>query len=147
MKSLRFYDQATGLFAARTMLASDDVDVVANTPPGLIAIEGEFDHLSQRVDVETGKVVDYQPPQPSPDHEWNADAKRWQLTAPAQAAIEAAMQAKATIAVEEAGSIRALRELILDPTNTAARAKLQAADTAIAAVRVDLIATVQDVKP
>jgi hypothetical protein len=27
----------------------------------------------------TGKVVDYQPPQPSDDHEWNHVIKRWQL--------------------------------------------------------------------
>lgn len=45
------------------------------------AIEGTYDHLSQRVDLETGDVVDWQPPRPVgdeyTDHEWDTGTKRW----------------------------------------------------------------------
>jgi len=48
-----------------------------NTPKGFASKEGSYDALSQRIDVETGLIVDYQPPQPDADHEWDAQAKRW----------------------------------------------------------------------
>jgi hypothetical protein len=38
---------------------------------------GHYDGLCQRVDVQTGEVVDYQPPRPSPNHDWDEQTKRW----------------------------------------------------------------------
>lgn len=50
-------------------------------PDGIGAIDGAYDHLSQRVDLETGEVVDWQPDKPAgdeyTDHEWDANTKRW----------------------------------------------------------------------
>lgn len=37
-----------------------------NIPPGCIAIPGKHDHLSRRIDLQTGEVIPYQPP-PPPD--------------------------------------------------------------------------------
>jgi hypothetical protein len=49
--------------------------------PGLSIIEGAHDPLSKRVNVETGAVEDWRPPQPEGDefndHEWDDGLKRW----------------------------------------------------------------------
>lgn len=52
-------------------------------PPqaGLGVLDGLHDHLSQRVDLDTGEVVDWQPDKPAgdeyTDHEWDEQARRW----------------------------------------------------------------------
>lgn len=50
-------------------------------PEGCAFIEGEYDHLAQRVDVATGEVIDWQPEKPAgdeyTDHEWDEQTKRW----------------------------------------------------------------------
>lgn len=69
-----------------------------NCPPGHKEIAGHFDPLSQKVDLASGQVVDYIPPQPSPDHEWNANSKRWNLSVAAMAKITARAAAAARIA-------------------------------------------------
>jgi hypothetical protein len=75
-----FYDTETGALAAGRLTCSP-AQLAANTPAGHAAIEGRFDHLSQRVDIATGQVVDYQPPAPGDDDlrtwAWNADTRRW----------------------------------------------------------------------
>lgn len=57
------------------------VEPMPALPEGIGAIEGAYDHLSQRVDIETGEVVDWQPDKPEgdeyTDHEWDAGTKRW----------------------------------------------------------------------
>lgn len=80
MKQWSFYDPESGLFSGRTYGGSEQL-LELNTPKGLAAIEGSHDHLSKRVNLLTGEVVDYQPPAP-PDNEfetfeWNAEVKRW----------------------------------------------------------------------
>jgi hypothetical protein len=140
-----FYRSDTGEVMQRWYKGPDSA-VADNTPEGCMAIEGTLDPLSQQVDLKTGKVVDYQPPQPSKDYEWDVDVRRWRLTQDAQAAIAADSDARTKIAMEEAASLRSIRELLLDPTNTDARAKLQATEDAIEAVRIDLVAT-EVVKP
>jgi hypothetical protein len=126
MKVYSFYDEVTGAFANMhkhipAWLLSD------NTPPGTKPIEGAFDPHSQRVDIdardkalidarkahsasyawnETAElekaaltaVVDYQPPQPSSDHEWNAASKRWQLKGEASIRLQRIAQADEEIA-------------------------------------------------
>jgi hypothetical protein len=58
-------------------------------------------------------VVDYQRPQPSADHEWNAGTKRWVLK-PVIAARQARADAISAIGVLEQQSLRALREFVLE---------------------------------
>ena len=78
------YDAETGLFNG-TRIDCLSVDTLTqNTPPGHAAMAGNFDYMSQRVDLSTGEVVDWQPPAP-PDDEWqtwswHVDSKRWRAT-------------------------------------------------------------------
>lgn len=61
MKTVSFYDPETGLFAGRWFSGPGN-KVERNTPQGMAAIEGRYDPKSQRVDIETGEVVPYEPP-------------------------------------------------------------------------------------
>ena len=61
-----FYDAATGAIAPGAMTCTS-AQADANTPASHVAIEGRFDHLSQRVNLQTGQVEDYQPPAPADD--------------------------------------------------------------------------------
>lgn len=80
MSTWTLWDTATGLFRAGTLTASR-AQLAANTPPGWAAMEGRFDHLSQRVDTATGDVVPYVPPPPGPTEDytyvWNEEKQRW----------------------------------------------------------------------
>lgn len=87
MKQWSEYREDTGEFTGRT-LSGSDADLEINTRSGYAWKSGSFDHLSQRVDVSTSDVTDYQPPQPDDDHEWNTQAKRW-IKRPAAAARDA----------------------------------------------------------
>lgn len=83
MRHVTFFHKETGLLNGKHLLVSDDSAVALNMPEDHEAIDhpatGMLDHLSQRVEVQTGQLVDYQPPPPSEDHEWNERIKRWQL--------------------------------------------------------------------
>src|ERR1039458_1425660 len=76
-------------------------------------VGADVDRRSQRVDIVTGQLIDYQPPQPSSDHEWNATNKRWHLTQAVQAKQAARSTALAKIAALEASGVRCARELAL----------------------------------
>jgi hypothetical protein len=84
-----FYDTATGAIAPGAMTCTA-AQADANTPPGHLTIEGRFDHLSQRVNLQTGQVEDYQPPAPADDElrtwAWNVDTRRW-VASPTDAAV------------------------------------------------------------
>lgn len=108
-----FYNADTGLLLGRSVSSTDAQDVERNTPAGCVAIAGDFDHLSQKFDLELGKVVDYQPAQPSPDHEWDAKARRWQLTAKAAQAEADDAIARDAIAKLEQQQLRSMREALL----------------------------------
>lgn len=75
-----FYDLETGLFTGGTFGGIEEF-VAANTPPGCGARAGTHDYLSRRVDLETGEIVDWQPPKPAgdefTDHEWDGGIRRW----------------------------------------------------------------------
>lgn len=47
-----------------------------NVPEGYGCYMGEVDPLSQRIDIESGELMEYQPPQPSANHQWT-EQKRW----------------------------------------------------------------------
>lgn len=76
MNTYSLYDLDTGLFTGVTIMSSPDV-LRLNVPDGCGCLLGAYDQLSQRVVIETGEVIDYQPPQPSPQHQWDVETKRW----------------------------------------------------------------------
>jgi hypothetical protein len=51
-----FFDPVTGAFAGRTYTGNDDY-LAMNTPAGLSAIAGDYDHLACQVDLATLTVV------------------------------------------------------------------------------------------
>ncbi len=86
------YNLATGMFTGSVLLGhSHHLDL--NTPEGCSAMLGQFDHLSQKVDLVTHEVVDYVPPQPENTEmftwTWDTTTKRW-VQAPTLAALRKA---------------------------------------------------------
>ncbi len=133
MKCVSFYHKETGLFNGTKLTVSDDSMIGINTPADHIAIEDFYDHLSQRVDIASGQVIDYQPPAPSADHEWNVTTKRWQLKPEIVAKQAARAQALRSIASLEASQARTLREFALGVDG--AKDRLHAIDQQIAGLR------------
>ena len=78
MNTWSFYISLTGMFTGCTFTGPLK-SLQQNTPPGCSAIEGSFDHLSQRVDLATDKVIDYQPdaPMSTAEYIWEWRDKRW----------------------------------------------------------------------
>jgi hypothetical protein len=91
---------------------------------------GEDPPPPARVIASDKHVVDYQPPSPGPDFEWNAAAKRWQLNASArQRSVD-----KAAADHLRSQQHDLIRTLTLDPGNAEARARLQALHQQITAL-------------
>lgn len=136
-RTVSFYDIETGRLVGATFTGPDSA-IEVNTPAGLAAIEGEHDHLSKRV--EAGEVVDWQPPAPDADHEWNPERRRWLKRPEVVAAEQADQSARAQIAAQEVTQGRAIREVVLKlaealPPTDPARVKLEQIDQTIAAAR------------
>jgi hypothetical protein len=134
------YDRATGHFTGATVSATDPADVAANVPPDCDAVAGDVDPLSQRFDVVEKRVVDWQPPAPDSDHEWNAQARRWRKRPEVVAAEQADQDARALIAAQEVAQGRAIREVVLKlaatlPADDPDRTRLEQIDQEIAAAR------------
>lgn len=59
----------------------DPAVMALNVPEGCTPVEGRHDHLCRRVDVETGEIVDWQPPRPAGDehtgYRWDDGIRRW----------------------------------------------------------------------
>jgi hypothetical protein len=143
MKDYSFYHAETGAIYNNKFSTDDEMLVALNTPPDHVAIDGHHDHLSQRVDLKTGKIIDYQPPAPSTDHAWNDVTKRYQLSIAAQAIVDRRAAAVARIALLDAQSVRATRELCLARRLTADEiaavvARLEKIDDEILLLRHDL---------
>jgi hypothetical protein len=136
MKSYSFYHRDTGLLKDVVFSTDDETQLVNNIPADHVALEGQHDALSKRVDVRTGLVIDYQPPSPSPEHEWNADTGRWQISAAVQAKAQARAAAMTALAALDIKSIRTLRELALGVAG--AHDRLAAIEAAVAAERAKL---------
>lgn len=145
--------------------------VRSNTPDGHGVVEGRHDHLSKRVDVErlaredsdaltawdrsgerpkapvatAAHVVDYVPPQPSSDHEWDAVAKRWRLTQAAQEIEQRKHREVAEIANLREQAHDPMMRLALDPADAAARQELLDIKARIAALQAPRVQVV-DIK-
>jgi hypothetical protein len=111
---IQFYDSTTGLFNGVSMHTNLTAPkaikafIAENTPPGHGAFVGYVDPLSQKMDLASGQLVDYRPPQPSPKHEWNAISKRWQRAVGLKRSA-----ALARIAELEKGQHRTVRETLI----------------------------------
>lgn len=133
------YHRATGLFtghAVNTDNTAIDIQhlVQENHGSDFAGMADVADPLSQRVDVKTRKLVDYQPPAPSNDHEWDGATRRWHLSMAAQQRQVVAAKIKAL----EDEQHRPLRELTLDPTNAAARQRLESIEASIEILRASI---------
>lgn len=136
MRRFSFAHVETGLFNGQHYSTSDESLISLNTPADHVAILGAFDCLSERIDWESGEIVDWQPPQPSGDHEWNEGKRRWVVSAAAAEKGERQQRARTRIDELRAESIDVLRELALGYES--ARQHLQAIDEEIAKLRADL---------
>lgn len=136
MKRWHFYRLADGIFTRATIAATHAELVAENTPEGCGAIAGDIDPDSMRVDLETGQVVDWQPPAPSDEHQWDADARRWDLPPEAAKREAERIDAQRRIEALELQQLRPLRELLIDPDSQAARAKLIEIEDEVATLRV-----------
>lgn len=137
MKSWSLYKLETGELIGRKFSSSEPNAIELNpAPEGHGIIEGHHDHLSKRVDIETGEVVEYQPPKPSNEHEWNATTKRWQLTKDAEDKNIIDLQARAEIKLLENQQARAMREFALGMDG--AKDRLKSIDDKIIALRAKL---------
>lgn len=127
IRKWHFYNATSGLFSPSCFSAQSEAHVSLNTPDGFIAIEGDFDCLSQRVDISKRDVIvseghadvdkatlmavtDYQPPQPSSDHEWDVTTKRWILNAERKSLLDADALARAQLKELDAKQIRYVTE-------------------------------------
>jgi hypothetical protein len=138
-----FYKKTTGAFTGFGYAGTIEL-LPINTPEDCDAIEGTFDHLSQRVDLSALRMIeeldpvadadkiaelrsrvvyDYQPPQPDDNHEWDIDVKRWQLKPEIAARQRDIEHAKSEIAILEASQLRALREFAIGAEGAAQRLK------------------------
>lgn len=140
MRSVSFYHKETGLLHAVTVVASDDEAIKLNTPADHEPIDNPadgsvHDHLSRRVDLETKTVVDYQPPQPSPDHEWNETTKRWQLNSATRERESKRRDAHARIAALADEERHLIRRLALNAFDGEAKERLAKIDSEIAELR------------
>ena len=136
-----FYDKETGLLTGQIFGATDESALLVNIPKGQSAVEGEHDHLSCRVDIATGLVVDYQPPAPNADHEWDDASKRWKLNPEAAARADRKNGAAARVSHLEANvQPRAQRELLLSIAKRMGidGGRAQDIDDEIAKLRIDL---------
>ena len=79
-KTWSFYDALTGQMSGVKFTGPASM-LTLNIPAGSAAIEGEYDHLSSRVDLPTGTVIGWQPPKPADDAlqtwSWSATTLRW----------------------------------------------------------------------
>ena len=137
MRVVSLYHKVSGLFHPRHLMSSDAKSIALNTPPDHIAIDGDhYDRLSQRIDIDTGKLVDLLPEQPSADHEWNTTDRRWQMKPDIVAREETRRHAMLRITQLEMSGVRSMRELALGEARAADR--LRALEIEIAQLRKSL---------
>lgn len=131
-----YYDEKTGELSAHQLSGPPSLCPFKNAFPGFVPIEGRYDRFSQRVDLATKQVIDWQPPAPSLEHEWDIASRRWvqHATAAAREARRSAVLAE--IQALEATQARAIREAAL--AYDGAKQRLQALDDQIIKLRAEL---------
>jgi hypothetical protein len=134
MTTLTVFDLETGDFS-RSLSIPKSADPLAQIRAGEGFKLGRFDKRSQRVDLTTGDVVDYQPPSPGAGYEWNVTSKRWVKRADVIAREARQAQAAQRIDELELSQRRPVRELLIDPNNAAARTRLVEIEAEIATQR------------
>ena len=121
LRTFIYFDAVTGEIHGRTVSiyssGSPDAIVTGNTPAGHMPIEGAFERLTQRIDVNSKAVV--------------ARESR-----PEEVAAQRRLDALAAIAALETKGIRATRELALNQPGASDR--VAAIDSEIAALRTGL---------
>jgi hypothetical protein len=122
IKTYSLYEAATGLFTGKRLHCDDEGLLAVRLPAGTLAMEGAFDHRSQRMDLATGAIVAYRPPAPSSDHEWDNVGKRWQVK-PAVRGETRSTVIYARIQALEATQGRAVREATLGDASAMKRLK------------------------
>lgn len=129
-----FYDATSGEWLGIEVSCADFDTAKLNAPPGAIAVAmPPHPHAKRWID---GALVEFQPPQPSADHEWDGADKRWRLTAAALERLNRRHFAMQRITELERQQARAIRECLLGEADAIAR--LAAIDDEIAALRKDL---------
>lgn len=119
MRAWYFYDLKTGLFTGRRFKTKKRReyalrDLEMSTPKGYGAIEGDnIDWRSQKVDINTGQIVDYVPPRPDTDHQWDAKTRRWQKPQDWIERSSRRMQTLDQMKRLEANELRPIREIVL----------------------------------
>lgn len=139
IRSYSFYHAETGMFAGKIYEtdAPSDATILREGPPGHSYVEGKHDHLSKRVDVATGTVIDWQPPAPSAEHEWDSDRRRWKLSPAASMKLHRSLEATAQIQhLENDVQPRILREVALG--HDGAKERLASLDAEIEQLRPQL---------
>lgn len=127
-KNFTLYDRATGMFTGSHYFGNPSLHETQD----LASLDGHHDHLSSKVDVSNGNVVDYQPPQPDTNHEWDGKTRRWLLNAATTARIAAVQAAQARIAELATPERHLVRRLTLNPSDADARQALVAMDEELA---------------
>lgn len=140
MRSVSFYHRDTGAIHPVSIVASDESAIALNTPADHVAIDNPVDGSvhdwqSRKVDVKTGEVVDYQPPQPSPNHEWNSTTKRWQQNLATRERESRRRDAHARIAALADEERHLIRRLALNAFDAEAKERLAKIDSEIAELR------------
>jgi hypothetical protein len=103
-----------------------DAAIAVNTPKGCGARELDPSQVGRvRVDINTGELLPYEPPQPSAEVQRRVEAQY------------ASERRLSQIHALEAGQHRALRSLAIDPTDEIAKQRLVDIEAQIAALRAE----------
>jgi hypothetical protein len=119
-KTWSVYDPKTGAFTGKYISGPDSVEFIeANTPKGMSAIEGRWDHLRTEVVIDEHGAVAV-----------DRDVPLVRPTTPADVMRQ--------IQALEGQQLRPLRELMLDPNDATARSKLNEINDQVAGLRDEL---------
>lgn len=114
MTTITIFDEQSGAFG-RVLRLPASAKPETQLRPGESYKVGVYDKHSQRVEMATGAVVDYIPPPPDADHEWDLIAKRYRKRVDVLRAEAADTQARERIAELEQSKLRALTDHVLSP--------------------------------
>lgn len=146
-KTWHVYDKTTGEFTGETFSSSvadpanDDLPngMEANVPDGRAVIAAaHVDHLSKKIDLDTGEVVDHVPPAPSDDHFWHTDQKRWYIKPEVAGKRNRHAATMQKIDALEAKQHRIIRDIFLNDENGEAKKKLHDIEDQIVELRKEL---------